>query len=432
MVEIPAGTYPLGLEQPESNSSETFTQSAELEGFFLDAFEVTNGDYKSFVDQTGAAPPSSWRGGAYPEDLADHPVAGVSFEWASAFCTASQKRLPAEAEWEAAARGPEGRIWPWGDDASTVSMPTSSETYPVGTIEGNVSPFGAFDMAGNTWEWVADSYDQRISDDLKVLRGGQNGFLRETVTRLPVDPLRSSALRIAGFRCAADGVDPAATKGSFVDYVAPERDNEITVEPLAEGIQVFDDFSDSTSGWTELAIEGDFRYGYHPNEYFHLETRSEWREALALSSWRSNPDQGYGLRTTVFTETNLTTDGGTHAYGLAFKFDDAGNGLIFIVDERSSQWLICTRELSDEGAYADAGVAYSLIEQSTRSIPDRVVLEVIDLGDDQYQFLIGGSVVHTRTIPGFSGTATGLILLSREDSEKVHVHFDDFQVNEVG
>ncbi len=431
MVEVPAGSYPLGLEQPESNTSESFSQTVELNRFYLDELEVTNADYKAFVDQTGALPPAGWRGGTYPEAEADHPVEGVSYEWATAFCLASQKRLPTEAEWEAAARGSEGRVWPWGDDPGQVEIP-SSDTYPSGSIAGNISPFGAYDMTGNAWEWVADSYDQRVSDDLRVLRGGQNGFLRETVTRLPVDPLRSSALKIAGFRCAADGIDPSATAGTFVDYTAPQRSNEPVVEPLAEGVQVYDDFSDATSGWTEFAIDGDFRFGYHPNEYFHLETRAPFREALALSPWRSNPSQGFDLRTTVFTETNLTVDEGTYAYGLALKFDETGRGLIFIVDERSSQWLICSREPSGEGPFADAGVGYELIEQSSRSIPARVTLGVVDLGNDEYQFKIDGAVVHTRTIPDFDGTATGLILLSYAGSDKAHIHFDDFQVNEIG
>ncbi len=192
MVEVAAGTYTLGLDKPETNVAETLTTSADLPAFHIDITEVTNADYKAFVDQTGAEPPSGWRAGAYPEDKAEHPVQGVSFAWASAYCSALSKRLPTEAEWEAAARGTEARLWPWGDDVTAVALP-SEGTYPVGSIPGNVSPFGVFDMTGNVWEWVSDSYDTRVGDDERVLRGGQNGFLRKTVTRMPVNPVGSSA-----------------------------------------------------------------------------------------------------------------------------------------------------------------------------------------------------------------------------------------------
>ncbi len=430
MVEVEAGVYTLGLDQPESNTSETVTTSVELPAFHIDATEVTNAAYKAFVDQTGAIPPAGWRGGQYPADLAEHPVEGVSYDWAAAYCAATSKRLPTEAEWEAAARGPEARIWPWGDDAKAVSLP-SEDTYPVGSIPENVSPFGAYDMTGNVWEWVADSYDDRVSAELRVLRGGQNGFLRETVTRLPVDPLKSSAIGTAGFRCAADGIDPAAVAGTFVDYAKPTGSNEPEVEPLPEGIIVFDDFTDSTSGWTEKAVDGEFRYGYHPNEYLHLETRAPLQDAVALAPWSSSPDEGYALFTTAFVEPSLTDEAGTFAYGLAFDLDEAGNGLVFVVDERSSVWQLYTRTVTPTGAFG-AGVDYELIEQSSRSIPAQVSLEVIDLGNGEYQFRIDQSTVHTRTIPGYTGTGVGLALLSFDGSPKAHIHFDDFQVGEIG
>ncbi len=431
MVEVRGGTYPLGLDQPESNSSETVSRTVEFEGFFIDATEVTNAQYKAFIDQTGAKPAASWRAGRYPENLAEHPVKGVSHDWATAYCTSVSKRLPTEAEWEAAARGPEGNIWPWGNDAAAVTLPNGS-TYPVGSITENVSVFGAFDMAGNVWEWTADSYDARVTDDLRVLRGGENGFLRETVTRLTVIPDKSSAQRTAGFRCAADEVDPALSPGTFGEYAAPQAENIPEIEPLPDGVLVFDDFTDSTSGWTELTIDGEFRRGYHPNEFLHLETKAEFKEALALGPWKSDPDRGFAIRTTAFVEPRLTSESGTFAHGLAFKFDETGRGLVFIVDERSSTWSLCWREETGEGPFGAVGVQYGVIEESTRSIPAEAELEVVALADDRYQFKIDNSAVHTRTIPGYEGTATGLVLLSYADSDQAHIHFDEFQVNDRG
>jgi len=430
MVEVQAGTYPLGLDQPESNSSETISRTVDLNAFFIDTLEVSNADYKNFLDQTAAEPPAGWRAGQYPADLADHPVRGVSFEWAAAFCASSAKRLPTEAEWEVAARGADGRVWPWGDDASVVQLP-GADTYVGGSIPGNVSPFGVFDMTGNVWEWVSDSYDARVSADQRVLRGGQNGFLRETVTRLPVDPIRSSSLNTAGLRCAADGIDPAAQPGTFLAYDAPPRPNAPEEADLPEGVLVFDDFTDSTSGWTEAAVEGEFRRGYHPNEFLHLETRDEFKEALALAPWRSNPDEGFSISTSSFVQEGLTSESGTFAQGLAFNFDDEGNGLIFIVDERTSLWQLCSRSVSGQGPFGPNGAEYEVIEQATRAIPPNATLEVVSLGDDKYQFKIDGSVVHTRTIPGFNGTGAGLVLLSYAGSEKAHIHFNEFQVNGI-
>ncbi len=424
MVEVAGGTYTLGLDKPETNVAETFTTSAELQAFHIDATEVTNADYKSFVDQTGAEPPSGWRAGAYPEDKAEHPVQGVSFAWASAYCSALSKRLPTESEWEATARGTEARVWPWGDDVTAVALP-SEGTYPVGSIPGNVSPFGAFDMAGNVWEWVSDSYDSRVGEDERVLRGGQNGFLRKTVTRMPVNPVGSSALSIAGFRCAASTVDPAIVAGTFGEYTAPEQGNIPEPEPLPEGVLVYDDFTDATSGWTEQAVAGEFRRGYHPNEYLHLETRAEFKEALAIGPWKSDPASGFTLRTSAFAEPNLTSKSGTYAYGLAFNFDDTGSGLIFIVDERLEQWLVCTRFLKPDGT-----PGYELIEGASRTIPATAELQVVAGADDQYQFKIGDAVIHSRQIPGFDGTGQGLILISYADSDMAHIHFDEFQVTE--
>ncbi len=431
MVEIPAGAYPLGLAEPESNTSESLSQSVDMTPFFIDALEVTNTDYRAFIDQTGAEPPASWPRGIFPEEAADHPVEGVSFEWAQAFCTSTSKRLPTEREWEVAARGVDGRIWPWGDDPGAVTLPATG-TYPVGTMSGNVSPFGVFDLAGNVWEWVADSYDKRVSDNFRVLRGGQNGFLRETVTRLPVDPLHSSALQTAGFRCAADGVDPTAQPGTFGSYDAPEGTNEPLTVELPDGVEVYDDFTDATSGWSEMSVDGEFRLGYHPNEYLHLETRSPFKEALTLGPWRANPDEGFALRTTAFVEPSLTTDGGTFAFGLAFSFDDSGRGLVFMVDERASTWTLASREVTGDGPYSDKGAEYVTIEQGTRPIPAEVTLEVLDLGNDDYEVRINGAAMHTRNIPGYDGTAAGLVLISFDQSEKVHIHFDEFQVNELG
>ena len=92
---------------------------------------------------------------------------------------------------------------------------------------------------------------------------------------------------------------------------------------------------------------------------------------------------------------------------------------MFVVSPRDSAWRICQR---------NADGTYSLIEQSNRQIPDVVNLEVRMTGPENYEFRIGEAVVHQRVIPGYSGSGTGLVLLSYAGSKKAHVHFDEFAI----
>ena len=380
---------------------------------------MSNEDYKRFVDETEAAPPLSWSGGRYPADRAKHPAMGVNYEWASAYCTALSKRLPSETEWEVAGRGAEGRLYPWGDDPAAVQLPAGPDTYPVGSVEGNKSGLGVYDLAGNVWEWVADSYDRRVPATARVLRGGQNGWLRKSSTRLPVDPQASNALTIAGFRCAASNVDPARTEIRFVEYTKPPPPVAPTPKPLPEGVLTQDEFDDATSGWVEKGSEK-FRYGYHPNGFFHLETKIANTESLALGPVVPEPGKSLAVSTSAFVEPTNTDAGGTFDYGLAFRIDDQGRGLVFVVGPRTSDWKVCGR--NPDGTYW-------VIAQANRSIPENVDLEVRVLPADTYEFRIGGNVVHRRTIPGFGGTGTGMVLLSYANSKKAHIHFDRFAMS---
>ncbi len=122
MVEVVAGTHRLGTEPggPESLAS----YSATIEAFHIDTFEVTNRQYQAFLQQIGAPTPLTWERSEFPEAEADHAVTGVEFVWAEAYCEALEKRLPTENEWEVAARGPNGTLYPTGD------TPTDSTSRP--------------------------------------------------------------------------------------------------------------------------------------------------------------------------------------------------------------------------------------------------------------------------------------------------------------
>ena len=203
MVEVTGGTYEVGLAPADEYHTEP--QTFPLDGFWIDRLQTTNAEYQQFITETGAPPPEVWPGEA------DHPVRGVAWEQALAYCGWMKKRLPTEAEWEVAGRGPgiDPQMYPWGNDPSAegqaLRLP-DQDTYAVGTQSFNQSPFGVFDLVGNIWEWVGDPYVQ-AQDGYKFLRGGRFGLpVLDLAYRLAVPPGDTRYIRYAGFRCAADQV----------------------------------------------------------------------------------------------------------------------------------------------------------------------------------------------------------------------------------
>jgi formylglycine-generating enzyme required for sulfatase activity len=420
MVQVPAGQYAVGADQPERDSSETKRMTQDVQAYWIDVHEVTNREFGLFIDSQGGTPPApaSWQGGRMPADKPQNPVQGVSFDLARAYCSALGKRLPSEVEWEVAAKGGTDRAYPWGDNVADVPLPTDDSTYEVGSVAGNVSPFGVFDMVGNAWEWVGDSYDPRVKPEERVLRGGANGYLRKNSVRLPVDPTGSNALKIAGFRCAATETDPTVAPLAFGKVEVPTTPVTPTTEPLPPNVLLLDNFKDPTSGWVESS--GDTgRYGYHPNEYYHLESKGPGHDVIAIAPSAPEPNKPVRLNTEAFVDPNNTDPSGSFDFGLAVRFDpDSKRGLVFIVNPRESVWLICERKVDG---------TFNVLAKGPRAIPDPVKLQVDVKANDVYDFRIGDAVVHTRQIPGYSGTGMGLYVLG-ETSPKAHIHFDSFEM----
>jgi formylglycine-generating enzyme required for sulfatase activity len=213
-VKIPRGRFLYGKEKIE--------KSIDYD-YFIDVFPVTNKRYKEFLDENkNLQPPyveKDWAESynwdketrSYPEGKSDHPVVLVSYEDAEQFCKwRSQKegkeyRLPLEEEWEKAARGTDGREYPWGNefghdkcntDESGIGGTTEVTRYPDGS-----SPFGCYDMAGNVWEWMKSFYDK--SKETITLRGGSWDDNRYSARCAYRDRSLPSIRRsIIGFRCA--------------------------------------------------------------------------------------------------------------------------------------------------------------------------------------------------------------------------------------
>ena len=117
LVVVPAGGFIMGSDSGRYN--ETPQRSVYLDAFEMDRYEVTNAQYRRFLQETGLKAPPYWSGSTYPSGQADYPVVGVRWDDANAYCNWVGKRLPTEAEWEKACRGTEGHIYPWGNEWKT-------------------------------------------------------------------------------------------------------------------------------------------------------------------------------------------------------------------------------------------------------------------------------------------------------------------------
>jgi formylglycine-generating enzyme required for sulfatase activity len=161
MVYVPPGAFLMGSTLDDvvdlADQDEFPQRRVWVDGFYIDIHEVTNAQYKLFVDSMGVEPPHLWQDGNYPVGRDGYPVVDVSWDDAAAYAAFVGKRLPTEAEWEKAARGIDGREYPWGNtfDVHKVSRDVLQ---PVISIPENQSPYGVFDMAGNAAEWVQDWY----------------------------------------------------------------------------------------------------------------------------------------------------------------------------------------------------------------------------------------------------------------------------------
>jgi formylglycine-generating enzyme required for sulfatase activity len=257
MVLVPAGAFWMGSKEndPGAEADEKPQHLVTLDSYYIDQHEVTNAQYASFLNAAGDGNQErlwlaleaetvrihqnegSWRA---DDGYENHPVTEVSWYGAEAYCLWAGKRLPTEAEWEKAARGADQRIYPWGNEfdgtrlnfcdincdiaewKNTQWSDGYAQTAPVDSYADGKSPYGALNMAGNVWEWVADLYDANYytispriapqgpsTGDRYVHRGGSwdstEWFVR-AADRYPVPPPHRA--HTLGFRCALSGSEP--------------------------------------------------------------------------------------------------------------------------------------------------------------------------------------------------------------------------------
>ena len=230
MVYVPGGTFVLSEKGKGGEGAHNVT----LHNYWIDQTEITNKQYSHCVEAGVCRAPTTcaWGDPTYEdESYKDHPVICVTWQMASTYCDWAGGRLPTEAEWDYAARGPERRLYPWGDrfDETRLNFCDEScphvdarfqgyndgyvKTSPVGTYSNGASWCGAMDMAGNVWEWVADRYAPYGTVDQdnpqgpstgseRLIRGGSwyddTHFLRSDF-RHQYDP--ADFIHLIGFRC---------------------------------------------------------------------------------------------------------------------------------------------------------------------------------------------------------------------------------------
>jgi len=223
MVLVPAGEFLMGSDDPAAEPDEMPRRRVFLPAFYIDTFEVTNRRYKEFKTSH-----------AFPPGEDDLPVTFVLKREAEAFCRWAGRRLPTAAEWEKAARGTDGRVFPWGNEfreglanihrrsgdtnGLACTVPNAS-TPSKGKLRGgsfpqSVSPYGCHDMAGNVWEWVSDVWvdktvlwERNASERRGILRGGASSYspVHARTSHQGFEALEATCHDV-GFRCALNAI----------------------------------------------------------------------------------------------------------------------------------------------------------------------------------------------------------------------------------
>lgn len=437
-----------------------------LGAFWIDAYEVTNSRYALCVQAGACNPPAGkdllTRVSYYYGNPAydSHPVVWVSWNDAKDYCMWAGARLPTEAEWEKAARGTRGQIYPWGDSRASgkrvnycdVSCQSDwkdaseddgyAETAPVGNYATGRSPYGAYDMAGNVWEWVADWYDSDYysrspsenpigpaSGDYKVARGGS--WLDTDANAHAADRyslILNTGYSNVGFRCVAGTVTtpipiqtriPQATRTPTTrptTSITPSPTPTVTAQTIAVSAlltrSIFDDFSDKTSGWPEFS-DADGEWAHYEKGEYHILTRQ-------TGGWFTHVE-----RPEVFSDFILEVEArqvegpDNNAYGLMCRYKDDSSYYILISGDGS---YLVAKQARGESALIKDWTALPAIRRGNSTNNLKVVAEGSHIAlfiNDKHV----ASFEDTSLAEGQIGLIAGAI-----KEPDVHIAFDNLKV----
>lgn len=221
MVFVPAGEFTMGSDSGEPE--ERPAHKVKLDAYWIYKNPVTVAQYKQFCHETGhPMPPKPERWASKKWDWEDdHPIVNVTWKDATEYCNWAKVRLPTEAEWEKAARGSEGFLYPWGNEFDPNKLWRSRENFGgvgerektarVESFTNGASPYGALDMAGNVWQWVADLYDE--------------GYYKDAPKQNPTGPASNTGERVIRGGSWSD-VDPTTFRSSHRFSFNPEAYDE--------------------------------------------------------------------------------------------------------------------------------------------------------------------------------------------------------------
>ncbi len=390
MVDVPSGSYQVGTNT-----------TVDLADFWIDRYEVTNSDYSKFIDQTKSDPPQYWIDGEIPAGLRKHPVSHITWDQAVAYCAWAGKRLPTEAEWEIAARGPFGWKYPWGNDPDKVRQETEG-TRPVDSNPANRSYFGAYYMSGNVWEWVSGPTPSAKNEH--IMRGGAHGPLDVLTTAVSV-PDNGQANEKAGFRCAASA----------------QNVTRVYDETLA----LDDNFDSTNTNWPGIH-EDNFLFDYHELGFYHMEARELNKFIPAVYDHDTYSD--FVMETGVFVDSaNTDNQQGNFLYGLGIQITE-DQFYAFVISDKEQTWQVFKGPLDPDAVIGDisdltviASGKESSIRRASEAEEDRLT---VIANDTELLCYVNGNLVDKIAVEDHQKVKVGFIVETLDNVTRVHIHFN--------
>jgi eukaryotic-like serine/threonine-protein kinase len=452
MVNVPEGEFLMGSVK---NYNEEPIHKVYLDAYWIDQTEVTNAMFAAFLNEKGnqSEGGNTWYEDNYYKnsDLSligntwvvksgyeNNPASGVSWYGAKAYCERAGARLPTEAEWEKAAGGTDGRQYPWGNSAPNCDLANGKldedfwgninycvvSTRPVGTYPLGASPYGAYDMAGNVDEWVADwygNYDASSSNNptgpstggYRVLRGGSWSNDYEAIrvsSRSMQHP--ASEFNLSGFRCARDEttVTPSPT---------PIPTQVVTPTPKSGGDLVFfDEFNSNTYGWAEGKFTDD-----SGTFTFTMNGSYTWEFDITKPHNRRTWAKQAPSVENFITSVDATHDSGAEnaSYGIVFRVKDNNNFYTFLIADNGYYYI---------GLLKDGKWTTLVDWKKTTTINANALnqLKVTGKGDE-FAFYINDREINQVKDGSLPKGTAGLVVELYNAGDTSTFEFDNFAIN---